>query len=221
MVFIYILKLEEGKYYVGKTNNPHFRLNNHFHYNGSAWTKKYKPIQIIEIIPDCNDYDEDKYTRMYMDKYGINNVRGGSFVSLILDESTINHLTRMSNGTNNKCFKCGKKGHFVKNCKENNLPSQATEKPYKRYKYVWSCDYCNEKFNTKKLCEIHEEDCKVQEDIEDEENQEDIEDEENQDDEDEEEEVQNEEKKQYEEDEEENQTDEEEDNQDNDEENQD
>jgi hypothetical protein len=204
MVFIYILKLEEGKYYVGKTNNPHFRLNNHFHYNGSAWTKKYKPIQIIEIIPDCNDYDEDKYTRMYMDKYGINNVRGGSFVSLILDESTINHLTRMSNGTNNKCFKCGKKGHFVKNCKEN-----------KKCKYVWSCDYCNEKFNTKKLCEIHEEDCKYKV-------QEDIEDEENQDDEDEEEEFQNEEKKQYEEDEEENQDDEEEENQtDDEEENQD
>ena len=28
MVFIYILQLENNKYYVGKSNNPDFRLNN-------------------------------------------------------------------------------------------------------------------------------------------------------------------------------------------------
>ncbi len=30
MVFIYILQLEQGKYYIGKTNNPTFRLENHY-----------------------------------------------------------------------------------------------------------------------------------------------------------------------------------------------
>ena len=89
MVFIYILKLENGKYYVGKTNNPEYRLNNHFNENGSAWTKKHKPIKILKLIPNCDNYDEDKITRQYMDKYGINNVRGGSFVSVKLDKSTV------------------------------------------------------------------------------------------------------------------------------------
>ena len=37
MVFIYTLKLIQGKYYVGKTNNPSFRLDNHFNSNGSAY----------------------------------------------------------------------------------------------------------------------------------------------------------------------------------------
>ena len=118
MVYIYILQLEQGKYYVGKTINPSFRLDSHFNSNGSAWTKLYKPIKMIELIPNCDDYDEDKYTRMFMDKYGIDNVRGGSFVSVELEQSTITHLTQMKNGTNDKCFKCGTSGHFAKDCKK-------------------------------------------------------------------------------------------------------
>ena len=80
MVFIYIIQLEKGKYYIGKTNNPQFRLESHFNSTGSEWTKIYKPLRVIELKPNCDDYDEDKITRQYMDKYGINNVRGGSFV---------------------------------------------------------------------------------------------------------------------------------------------
>lgn len=117
MVYIYILKLEKNKYYVGKTDKPEKRVIDHFTTKGSNWTKKYKPIKLLEIIPNCDDYDEDKYTRIYMDKYGINNVRGGSFVSMKLNETEIDILEKMQNGTTNKCFKCGKSGHYAKYCK--------------------------------------------------------------------------------------------------------
>jgi len=96
MVFIYILELENKKYYVGKTTNPDFRLEQHFNSFGSQWTKKYKPIKILELKPNCDDYDEDKYTKMYMDKYGINNVRGGSYVQIKLDKVTIENLEKMN-----------------------------------------------------------------------------------------------------------------------------
>jgi hypothetical protein len=119
MVYIYVIRLENNKYYVGKTTNPTFRFENHFNVNGSAWTKKYKPISLEELIPNCDDYDEDKYTIKYMDKYGIDNVRGGSFVEIYLDDSTIKHLMKMKNGTNNLCFNCGLKGHFINECRMN------------------------------------------------------------------------------------------------------
>ena len=82
MVYIYTLKLKQGKYYVGKTSHPNFRIESHFNSEGSGWTKMYNPIKILEIIPNCDDYDEDKYTKIYMDKYGIDNVRGGSYTSV-------------------------------------------------------------------------------------------------------------------------------------------
>ena len=68
MVFIYVLQLDQGKYYVGKTTNHVFRLEKHFSSSGSAWTKKYKPINVLELIPDCDHYDEDKHTLKYMEK---------------------------------------------------------------------------------------------------------------------------------------------------------
>ena len=92
MVYIYVLQLEKGKYYVGKTKNPYFRFENHFYSSGSEWVILYKPIRILELIADCDDYDEDKYTLIYMDKYGIDNVRGGSFTTIELDKFTKNQL---------------------------------------------------------------------------------------------------------------------------------
>ena len=121
MVWIYILKLEQNKYYVGKTNNPNFRIQDHINENGSSWTKKYKPVKLLELIPNCDSHDEDAYTRRYMDIYGVDNVRGGAFVQIILDENTLTFLRKMSISTNNKCFKCGQSGHFIKSCPNKNI----------------------------------------------------------------------------------------------------
>ena len=57
-MFVYVLKLEHGKYYVGTSKSPYKRITEHFNNNGSYWTKKYKPREIIEVIPDCDLYDE-------------------------------------------------------------------------------------------------------------------------------------------------------------------
>ena len=144
MVFIYVLQLEDNKYYVGKTNNPVIRLTNHFELTGSAWTKKYKPIQIYAIIPDCDNYDEDKYTKIYMEKFGINNVRGGSYCSTILSDEVKKIIQLGINSSNDKCYKCNQSGHFAKDC----LNIENIE-PVKKSK-IYNCNYCN------KECENYE-----------------------------------------------------------------
>jgi predicted GIY-YIG superfamily endonuclease len=118
MVNVYILLLEHKKFYIGKTTNPQFRIEQHFAANGSSWTKKYKPVSVIEVIPDCDEYDEDKYTIKYMEKYGINNVRGGSFCEIKLSDNNKLTLRQMINGVTDKCYICGSVEHFASNCRK-------------------------------------------------------------------------------------------------------
>jgi hypothetical protein len=121
MVYIYILKLTNNKYYVGKTNNPEMRLQSHFSLTGSQWTKKYKPIEVMEMISNCDHYDEDKYTLKIMEKYGILNVRGGSFCQINLSDENIKTIKQMLNFTNDRCYICGKNGHFGRDCNTLNI----------------------------------------------------------------------------------------------------
>ena len=121
MVFIYILELKNNKYYVGKTTNPDFRLEQHFNSSGSQWTKKYKPQQLLELLPNCDDYDEDKYTIKYMEKYGINNVRGGSFCEIKLNDNNLITLNQIINSVTDKCYICGNKGHYANDCKKQSI----------------------------------------------------------------------------------------------------
>ena len=108
--------MELNKYYIGKTYNPDIRIDSHFISNGSEWTKIYKPIKVYELISDCDSYDEDKYTLKYMEKQGIDNVRGGSFSQIKLSDEQIKLINQMIKGASDKCFKCGDSCHFIKDC---------------------------------------------------------------------------------------------------------
>ena len=83
---VYILECAEGKYYIGKTDRPlEDRITEHFYGYGSVWTQRYRPLTLIQIISNADSFDEDKYTKMTMKKYGIDNVRGGSYCQMILN----------------------------------------------------------------------------------------------------------------------------------------
>jgi cellular nucleic acid-binding protein len=155
MVYIYVLKLQHDKYYVGKTSNPYFRIESHFNSEGSEWTKIHNPVKLLELIKG-DDYDEDKYTKIYMDTYGIDNVRGGSYTSVKLDKETKNQLVKISNSTNNRCFKCEKVGHFANDCKEEDNDSSSNSEE----NVILCCEYCDKEFEDEEKCEYHERYCK-------------------------------------------------------------
>ena len=110
-MLIYTLKLEKNKWYVGKTTNPLSRLDDHFKHGGSSWTRKYKPLSIDKMF-EGDSFDEDKWVLIYMDKYGIENVRGGSYSTIELDTIQLEMLKRQLMSTNDKCFRCWKKRSF-------------------------------------------------------------------------------------------------------------
>jgi len=117
-LIIYALQLEKGKYYVGKTHSLELRFQQHKSSNGSEWTKKYKPISIIESYEHHSTFEEDILTKKYMMKYGIDNVRGGSYTKIELEEWQVKSLEHEFKSVSDKCFKCGRTGHFANECEK-------------------------------------------------------------------------------------------------------
>ena len=113
---IYVLKLQGGKYYVGKSSDVIGRYQQHMNGQGSAWTKKYKTMSLVESRDGVSPFEEDKVVKEYMAKYGIDNVRGGAYVTEDLDEAQEYVLQKEIWAANDCCTECGRNSHFVNDC---------------------------------------------------------------------------------------------------------
>jgi predicted GIY-YIG superfamily endonuclease len=80
--YIYVLKLVEDRYYVGRTINIFRRTHEHFTGVGSIYTRKYKPLKVVEVEEETTTDDERKMTFKYVEKYGWGKVRGSYWCSL-------------------------------------------------------------------------------------------------------------------------------------------
>lgn len=108
MPVIYALLCEHNKWYIGRINQllPIHQVLDHFSRQESRWLQQYKPMEIHQIWDESEDTDEDKYTKMYMEQYGIENVRGGSYMKIQLSEEQVCALQREIFGPDNLCFRC-------------------------------------------------------------------------------------------------------------------
>jgi len=180
---IYVLRLNHNKIYVGKSNNVNKRIKQHMEGQGSRWTKLHKVIDIIKIINNADKYDEDKYVKIYMEKYGIKNVRGGSYINIELEDYQLESLENELCMSIDLCTKCGKKGHFVKDCRaiisercgrcgrdghteyncyakinidDEEIDDDDDEEIDDVDDVVFACEYCDKEFDTEKGCRYHE-----------------------------------------------------------------
>lgn len=147
---LYVLKLEHDKYYVGKTDDINRRFEEHKTGKGSEWTKMYKPIKVIHTAKINSEHDENNLTKDYMQKYGIENVRGGSYCQTTLGSTTFEFLERETRGNTDACFKCGKTGHFVREC---------TYQESSEDEQVWVADCCGKEFTNLTRAVTHERKC--------------------------------------------------------------
>lgn len=86
---LYVLRLAGGNYYVGFTEQPVARrVAQHRRGGGSAWTSKHGVEELIETRPG-DRVDEDGLTLRYMYEYGIERVRGGPYVHVVLSASEL------------------------------------------------------------------------------------------------------------------------------------
>lgn len=87
---IYVLELENNGIYVGKSNqNVDARVKEHFTSGGSAFTKRFKPLnQLLTITAATTDLEsfERAETLEQMWVNGISNVRGWQYTKIELTE---------------------------------------------------------------------------------------------------------------------------------------
>ena len=136
LFYLYILELEQDKFYVGKSLKPLNRTGEHLASTllndtscaGAGWTRMYPPNKILDVIISYDEFDEDMTTLRYMKKYGIDNVRGGSFCELNLNRDAVTVLEKMLAGSEDKCYFCGSVEHYINSC-----PQKNTKRKTKKY----------------------------------------------------------------------------------------
>jgi len=84
---IYIVQLEHGKYYVGESADPTKALEELREGLGPQWTQIHKPLRIIKTTPFKQVDELDFYVKLAMRDFGIEHVRGGSWLATRLTDS--------------------------------------------------------------------------------------------------------------------------------------
>jgi len=91
---VYVLRLEGGRYYIGSSDNVTQAYEEHLNGNGSAWTRKYKPVLLDLVFSNGSPLQEDKITKEFMSDHGIDKVRGGSYIEEELSEIQIDTIKK-------------------------------------------------------------------------------------------------------------------------------
>jgi predicted GIY-YIG superfamily endonuclease len=83
--YVYVLRLEGGFWYVGKTNDLTKRLRQHETCKGSNWTKAHPVVKLHHskfVSSRSSSGEETRMTAELMIKHGVNKVRGAELTQV-------------------------------------------------------------------------------------------------------------------------------------------
>ena len=132
---VYCLELNNGKYYIGKSEDIDSRIGNHEKGRGSAWTKLHGVVKEIPTITphmdDLESWERCETIEMAL-RYGIENVRGHIWTRITLHRTEIVSFEAQACERMDLCRKCGRGGHMIMSCRAKGRASWMTPVVKKR-----------------------------------------------------------------------------------------
>lgn len=152
---LYVLELQKGRYFIGRSTYPRVDIQQHEEGTTSEWTKQYLPIVHYTIHQYNENFNIDKCVEIYMLTHGYDQVRGGSYQDVLTSEQT-SFIIKKGKHRNVSyagmmCNRCADYHHETKDCyfgidvdgkpvedfKEGHLSQED------KYKYTITCARCN------------------------------------------------------------------------------
>lgn len=124
---IYILRLQEKKYYIGTAPVPVNRALDYFKRYPNAWIKKYPIVKMVNIYKIPNTftnkkekaihiyYEIEKLTAILMSRFSIENVRSDTTPEDLSPEEE-NQLQTFLEECKKICYKCNSRDHTAEDC---------------------------------------------------------------------------------------------------------
>jgi len=130
---VFVLELTNGKYFIGHTYKSNFKLSE-LNSDKLEWTRKYKPVGIIDFLENCTFDYYLKIINVYMDFYGVKNVYSGAEFNIdywnefvVFEDPSITHEKMDADKEKfikddiiktreNSCVLCGKIDHIISEC---------------------------------------------------------------------------------------------------------
>jgi len=166
---VYTLALQDDCYYVGTTTKDvKTRFKEHENGQGSAWTRLHPPIRVENVITYSGDWprlEEDKRVCELMITHGMDNVRGGTYSKLKMNQQEVDALSQKLRHAENACLRCGRMGHFASACfantnaqgiplgdKKRQHSESIVERPAIRQRRNDGCTRCGRDGHTRSNC---------------------------------------------------------------------